>query len=484
MCYYPQQMSLSLRRAGSQYAESLTMNSKIESFFDRVKNKNILIQGLGLNGGGIATARFFLEKGIPVTITDLKDAEILKPAVKELNEYSSLITYRLGSHVESDFARADIVVKGPGVPPNNRFLKAARENGAEITSDISIFLELTPCPVYAVTGSKGKSTTVTAIYNIFRTKSENAYLGGNITISPLTFYDKLNSESLLILELSSWQLRDIGVKGYPFKGAAITNLMNDHQNYYNSMDDYLDDKKIITTGQAEEGFLIIPAGDHYLNEKRLPTKAGLIHYGVKGSSPLFYRDDIACIEEKGKTVELFDYKSVKAPGIHNRNNLLVAAGFCYLAGVELKDIKEGVATFKNPPYRLELVREWQGLKFINDTTATIPEAAANAIRSFTPPIIWIGGGTDKNLDFSIMQEVSAIPEQILLLEGSGTELMKKKLNRSDIIESASLDELVEKAVAMSSPGTTILFSPGCTSFGLFLNEFHRGQCFNKIVKGL
>lgn len=460
------------------------MKNRIDDYFKRVRNKNILIQGLGLNGGGIATARFFLAQGIPVTITDLKDAEVLKPAVKELAEYSELITYRLGSHVESDFIKADIVVKGPGVPPNNRYLNAAREHGAEITSDITIFLELTPCPVFAVTGSKGKSTTVTAIYNIFKSKSENSFLGGNITISPLTFYDRLNSESLLILELSSWQLRDIGARGYPFKGTAITNLMNDHQNYYKSMDNYLDDKKIICKGQKKDGFLIIPAKDSFLNEKRLESEAPFIYYGEEEESSLFYRGDIACLRLNDEAIELFDYSTVKAPGIHNRTNLLIAAAFSYLAGVELEYIKEGIATFKNPPYRLELIREWENLSFINDTTATIPEAAANAIRSFEPPIIWIGGGTDKNLDFTVMEEVASIPEQILLLEGTGTELMKKKLNRKDIIESSSLEELVEKAVSLSRPGTTILFSPGCTSFGLFLNEFHRGQTFNKIVRAL
>ena len=182
---------------------------KIKKYFDEIRDKKILIQGLGLNGGGVGTALFFLENGIPVTITDLKTEKDLAKSIDELSKYNDLITYVLGEHRESDFVNADIVVKGPGVPPTNKFIQIAKQNNAQITSDIGIFSKIVPCPIFALTGSKGKSTTVSVIYSIFKAKSKNSFIGGNITISPLTFYKDLTEESLLILELSSWQLRDI-----------------------------------------------------------------------------------------------------------------------------------------------------------------------------------------------------------------------------------------------------------------------------------
>jgi UDP-N-acetylmuramoylalanine--D-glutamate ligase len=457
----------------------------IDDFFSKLKDKKILIQGLGLNGGGVGCARFFLENGFAVKITDMKNAGDLEKSIEDLKEYEDKITYVLGEHREADFVGSDIVVKGPGVSPSNKFIQAARSNGAEIISDIEIFMKIAKGNIYALTGSKGKSSTVSAIYNIFKTQSQNSFLGGNITISPLGFYRKLDDKSNVILELSSWQLRDLKDKNVRFKGAGITNLLNDHQNYYSGMEDYLADKSVIAENQETSDFFIIPFADRYINPGNVRTKARTYKIALNdNNADLYYENGNAVFADGGRKTVLFGAGDVKICGEHNMYNLLFAAGFCHLAGIDPETIAEGIGSFKGAPYRLELVREWNGIKFINDTTATIPDAAISALKSFKEPVIWIGGGSDKNLDFSAISEVSSIPKHIFLLKGDGTEKMKKYLGRNDINEDESLENILEKAVNMAHNGDIILLSPGCTSFGLFRNEFHRGEVFNEFVRNL
>lgn len=459
--------------------------SKIDNYFNSIKNKKILIQGLGLNGGGVGVAKFFLENGFKVKITDLKTEIELKDSILELKGFESNIEYILGTHREEDFKEADIVVKGPGVPPSNKFIQIALENNAYITSDIEIFLNITEAKVYAITGSKGKSSSVSIVYNIFKEETSNSFLGGNITISPLTFYKELNSESRVILELSSWQLRDLKGRNFRFLGAGITNLLLDHQNYYSNMIDYLNDKKIITDNQNALDFFIIPYNDPYLNINNIKTNAKVFYYDkINNKADIYYKNNIAFFNDNGNEIELFNIDMLKVPGEHNRLNALFAAGFCYLSGVSIENIKKGITNFKGVPFRLELIREINGIKFINDTTATMPDASYFAIKAFDSPIIWIAGGNDKNLDFSILKSVKDIPKKIFLLTGNGTEKMKKVIDRDDILESDSLEFLVKKSFEIAEKGDIILFSPGCTSFGLFQNEFDRGRKFNSIVNSL
>lgn len=458
------------------------MNAKLDKYFETIKDKKILIQGLGLNGGGVGTALFFLEMGIPVFITDLKSEIELEDSIKKLSGYKN-VGYTLGRHKEEDFLNADIVVKGPGVPPTNKFIRLAADNKAIITSDIEIFYNIAPCDIYGITGSKGKSSTVSCIYSIFKSKTDNSYLGGNITISPLSFYKELNEDSLVILELSSWQLRDLRGKKFKLKGAAITNLMRDHQNYYKNMTDYLDDKKVITDDQNSDNFLILPYKDNLLNPENIKTQAEVYYYSNDDDNASFFYDKNAAYKKNGNDREIiFDASKIRIPGEHIKSNILLAAGFCSLAGIDREFIERGIENFHGAPFRMELVGEINGAKYINDTTATIPDASVAAIKSFKEPIVWIAGGNDKNLDFSVIKEISGIPKAILLLPGDGTTKMKEFIKNDNVFEFPNLETLFVELKNIVCKGDAVLFSPGCTSFGLFQNEFHRGRVFNELVK--
>ncbi len=224
-----------------------------------LKGLKITVMGLGLNGGGLASALFFASKGSSVTVTDLREGEILAPSIEKLKQYN--IRYVLGKHDIEDFRNADIVIKNPAVRKSSPYLEAADI----IETDISIFLRL--CRknrIIAVTGSKGKSTTVSALYHALKTADSRAKLGGNITTSPLTFIDETEENDPVILELSSWQLADLKDKNllHP-EVSVITNILPDHQNSYDCMDDYVEDKKLIYRGQNGKQKTLCPYDDAY-----------------------------------------------------------------------------------------------------------------------------------------------------------------------------------------------------------------------------
>jgi UDP-N-acetylmuramoylalanine--D-glutamate ligase len=226
-----------------------------------IKDKHITVMGLGLNGGGEATVRFLLKHGAYVLATDMKSAEDLKPTIDSIAADSSLdtsrLTYRLGEHRLEDFSEADCVIKNPGVKyDGNQFLAVAKA----IETDISLFLHFSKAPIIAVTGSKGKSSTVSAIHYGLTKAGFTAFLGGNITVSPLTFLDETDKTTPVVLELSSWQLADLrGRQALNPHISVITKIIPDHQNFYHSMIAYVNDKKLIYAGQTKKTiqFLIL-----------------------------------------------------------------------------------------------------------------------------------------------------------------------------------------------------------------------------------
>jgi len=448
------------------------------------RGKKVTIMGLGLHGGGLASAKYFLEKGALLTITDLRSKAVLEPTLLQLRDYN--IKYTLGEHIDDDFINADIVIKNPGVPTTSKFLKLAKR----VESDISIFLESVECPIIAITGSKGKSSTVSAIYHVLKKIDPRTQLGGNITVSPLTFINEVDSTTPVVLELSSWQLADLRGKGcLKPQICAITNIMNDHQNAYNSLDDYADDKAVIFENATQD--IILNYNDSYrdffknkLSKEPLYFSNRLLPKRINCA----FLDDMkqGWLQIEGKQEIILD-KEQTLKGEHQRENLLLAALILKRFGLETKVIKESLSEFRGIPHRMELFLEKDSLKFYNDSAATIPEAVVAAINSFKEPIRLISGGTDKELNFESIKEAFKKPKTIHLLEGSGTDKMIKVLERENIPYFGpypSLELLIDDIKNRLEPGDNILFSPGATSFGMFNNEFHRGDQFKKIISSI
>ena len=503
------------------YPEGCVFNS-----LDDIAGKKITIMGLGLNGGGEACVRFFLKHGAFVTVTDMKTAEQLSPTLNKLNADCSIdksrLTYILGQHRIEDFESADCVIKNPGVKyEGNKYLAVAKA----IETDISIFLHFTKAPIIAVTGSKGKSSTVSAIHYGLQKAGFTSFLGGNITVSPLTFLEQTNEISPVVLELSSWQLRDLrGRKALKPKIAIITKTVPDHQNFYGSMKAYIADKRLIYADQTKTDYTILDAdADGYLTECDQPkencmcwgddfateTKATVLRYSrkpfTKETEGSFQDTDASgrhgyvCL--RGTTECVMDELAV--PGTHNRINVLNAGLVMRLLGITASDTKRILESWGGIEHRLEFFHEWTNssgaqIRFYNDSAATVPEAAVAAASSFAqlPSVILLTGGTDKQLDFNPLADYLCNQQKknsgldVMLLAGTGTNKLTSLLSEKETSFTppyASLQDMLESLhskLSVSKTNTTVVFSPGATSFGMFANEFDRGNQFKAKIKEL
>jgi len=465
-----------------------------------IKGLKVTVMGLGLNGGGLASARFFAAHGATVTVTDKKTEEELAPSIESLRDFPG-IRFVLGRHDLSDFSGADVVVKNPGVKlEGNEYLAAARS----IESDVSVFLRLSRAPILAVTGSKGKSSTVSALHFGLKELGYTAFLGGNITVSPLAFIAETDETTPVVLELSSWQLADLRGRGLLKPRVAILTLViPDHQNWYGGMEPYVADKKLIYADQDESCHLLCNADDEWGRVFAKEAKARNVNVHWYSTSPLpverargawleadgrgFMRD---AADDDGHPVGILP-KELSVPGNHMRLNLLNAAQALVLFGAKAEAVGPALARYPGIEHRLEFFREKDGVRWYNDSAATVPEAVAAAIASFDRPVVLLTGGTDKNLDFaplaSALSDPRTAPRKIFLLAGTGTDKLIALIRPAGVpFEGpfASLGDLVRAADAAAKAGDVAVFSPGATSFGLFKNEFDRGNKFREAVRGL
>ncbi len=427
--------------------------------------RQVVVLGLGAHGGGVATARYCVEHGAHVCVTDLRSEVDLDASLRALAGLD--IRYLLGRHDIDDISNADIVVKNPAVRRAAPVLSHARR----IETDISLFLKRHRGPVIAVTGTKGKSTTASAIHHALTGTWPDARLGGNITVSPLSFADEVSPEAPVVLELSSFQLGDLWMTprpahGYPFSVSVITNLLPDHQDYYDSMDTYAADKALIFADQRPTDWVVIAGDDEYCT----------------GYTPRFADRTIRLPHPSYDPAAFVGLCTERAA--HARRNLYTAGVVASLLGVPADEIGARLADFPGVPHRLERVAFHNGISFINDSAATIQEATLAALDGFDGPVHLIAGGSDKGLPVDRFVDIAARVASLHLLEGSATERIVAVLgggSRRMTGPHPSLRAALRAATSAARPGDTVLLSPGCASFGMFRNEFDRGDQFRALV---
>ena len=394
--------------------------------------------GLGLLGRGIGDSKFLAQAGADLIVTDLKSEAELAPALKELEGYKN-IKFVLGRHDLADFANRDLILKAAGVPFNSPYLAEAKKNKIPVVMSTALFVKLADIQTIGVTGTRGKSTTTQLIYEILRAAGKRVWLGGNVRgMSTLALLPEVKSGDIVVLELDSWQLQGFGELKLSPPIAVFTNFFPDHLNYY--------------------------GGDL---ERYRADKDNIFKYQKSGDVLL-----------RGGEVEVLPVEwSLQIPGEHNRQNAALAKRVAELVGIDPATIKKVITEFAGVPGRLQLIRTSGGVKIYNDTTSTTPDAlrvALKALGTDQKNIILIMGGADKNLDFTgVIPLVEQFCKAVILLPGSGTD--KLKLVGAKV---TTLTEAVSRALSQAKPGEIILFSPGFASFGLFKNEFARGDQFN------
>lgn len=469
------------------------------------KGKRVVVMGLGVNQGGLGVSKWLLKHGAKLTVTDLKDRRSLGESIAALESErkrlrAPAIRYVLGRHRDSDFRGADVVIQNPGVPRESKHLAIARKAGARIETDISIFFRLCPHPVTAVSGTKGKTTTAMLAAAMLKEQFGKVVVGGNLGKSVLDSLDHLMREKHappIVFELSSWHLEGLpSIKKGPHV-AALTNILPDHLNRYRDMDDYASAKEQIFVHQKKGDIAVVPHDNTYTRAMGHRVTSERIWASMKffecDENILAYRRDArAVIRRAGVETELFRKSDVKLPGEHSLWNALLAAGLAFLSGAKPPVIRRTLRTFQGVPHRLEHVRDLGGISYWNDSAATMPDASVAAMRALggrgRKRIILIAGGSDKNLYFKDWaREVKRYAKDIILFDGSATPkvilaLRKSGVRPGEIVR--SMRDALHHARASAKRGDVVLLSPGCSSFGLFTNEFDRGNQFRTLVKNL
>ncbi len=442
--------------------------------------------GLGLLGRGLNDAKFLAECGADLIITDLKKSEDLKPTLQKLSKNKN-IKYVLGEHRLEDFKDRDFVLKAAGVHLDSPYIKEAQKNKISVEMDESLFTKLCPeVRVVGVTGTRGKTTTTFLIYEILKKLEKklscNVYLGGNIKgLATLPLIKRVKPNDIVVMELSSWQLQGFGDSKISPHISVFTNFLSDHLNYYikvsknegEAVQKYFDDKAKIFTNQKSDDFLVLNNSIKKEIKKR---------YKCKIKSKIILTDDN----------QIKNWK-FKIKGEHNIQNILQAIEVAKILGIDLKTIKKIVENFNGVEGRQEFIKDYKGIKIYNDTTATTPDATVVALKSLgqgltltgkknQKNIVLIMGGADKKLDMSsLVKEVPKWCKKVILLAGTGTEKLGGKI---DGVLVKDLKEGLLEALKASKRGDILVLSPAFASFGMFKNEFDRGEQFNKLIKKL
>lgn len=481
--------------------------SKIENFQDAI----VTVMGLGryTQGSGLGATKWLLRHGAQTVITDLKDAAELKESVdmvmdwhaKYHAQFPSRTIYQplfiLGQHRQEDFVNVDCVVQNPGVPSESEFVVAAREKGVAIESDVSLFFRFYPHPIIAVTGTRGKTTTTMLTGAMLKKLDSQAVIAGNVKVSPLESLDDLlvrKEPTPVVLELSSWLLESMPQALKDLKKgpdiAVFTNAFPDHLNRYASYEDYIKSKEIIFEFQTPEQFTVLNFDNDIVRgmESRVKGKLFWCSKTYMEKNGCYVKDGVVVFRRDGADTALVPTAEIGLQGEHNLENVLTSACAALLRGVAVDAVCDVLRTFKGVDDRQELVREVDEISYVNDTTATSPDAVVAALKRFggKDDIILICGGEDKKLDFTPM--IAAIPptcKAVILFPGTASDVIEPGiLGKVTIDHVANMKEAVQKARALATRGDIVLLSPGAASFNMFKNEFDRGEQFREEVRNL
>ena len=441
-----------------------------------MEDKKILVVGLGKEG---VSAANYLSANNKVSVYD----------DKSVDEIDGDFVSRIPANVEKYLGipiptskNFDIIIRSPGVQTTHSVLK--QFNQAHLSSVTKIFFDECPGIIIGITGTKGKGTTSTLIYEILKRAGKDVYLGGNIGNSPLDFLSELKPDSLVVLELSSFQLMDLDVS--PHVGVVLM-VTSEHLNWHRDLEDYVEAKSAIVANQVESDYAVVNAD--YPNSKKIGEKSGgkIFFFSTKEKVEGSYLDGDKIMSE-GQ--EIADISDILLPGRHNLQNVLAAVTVAQILKISKEDIVSTLQTFKGLAHRLELVAEVLGVKFYDDSFSTTPETTIAAIEAFDNPKVLILGGSSKNSDFSQLANKihSSTSVKAIILIGDEAGVIKSAIESAggtgakQIEGLSNMSSIVKTAVEVSRKGDVVLLTPACASFGMFKNYIDRGNQFREEVK--
>lgn len=428
-------------------------------------NKRVTVAGLGRFGGQIAAARWLVLQGAQVIVTDQAPAEKLASSIDQLAGLP--IEFHLGGHQIEDFTGVDLVVASPALSPGNQYLRSAIDAGVPITTEIRLFIERCPATILGITGSKGKSTTTALLGEMLKTRF-TTWVGGNIGRPLLNELHQIDKTHLVVLELSSFMLEYLAPMRWSPHVSVVTMLANDHLDWHGSARAYTEAKKNIIRFQRPDDFTVLNADDAASVAWSKATAGRVIYFTTENREPF----------------------EMIIPGRHNQSNAQAAFAAASLVGITQADAQRAVREFAGLPHRLQLVHEADGVRYFNDSIATIPEAAIAALEAFPAKrVIQIVGGKDKGLPLTAMCNALVERSKAALCIGAtgpqiADHMAKSPTHQSaaNVYECGDLPTAMKIARQIAAPGDVVLLSTGCASYDQFVNFEERGELFTSLAK--
>lgn len=428
---------------------------------EELKNKKILIVGKGIEGNAVLK---YLKKHLSESIIDIVDKKD-------------------GDNYLNSQKKYDLAIKSPGVRPELIKIR--------YTTATNIFLSNAKGKVIGITGTKGKSTTSTLIYKMLKTQGLDVYLGGNIGQSPLDFIDKLNDNSWTVLEMSSYQLNDLKTSPHI---AVVLMISSEHLDYHKSQEVYVNAKRNILRFQSAQDFSVINKDYSAIHESDIHTLAKVFHVSREREieDGCFVKEETVWFNRDGKKEKIIKASKIKLLGKHNLENVCAASCAAILAGASKINIVKVLEEFGGLEHRLEFVGKKNGILFYNDSLATVPEAAIEAMEALPDTETLITGGYDRGLDYSSLAQYlnKGQIKTLILFPPTGKRIWEEickvtsEGNRPEKFDVSLMEQAVRIAAAETMPNKICLLSPAAASFGTFKDYKDRGEQFKKEVQKL
>ncbi|MBP3928546.1 MAG: UDP-N-acetylmuramoyl-L-alanine--D-glutamate ligase [Peptostreptococcaceae bacterium] len=447
-----------------------------------IKDKKVLLVGLAKTG--VSTIKKLDKLGASIVVTDIKPKEKLEDILSQLNGLNN-IEYILGSHPE-DISNIDLTIVSPGVPLDLPFIEKLKESNVKIIGEVELAYTLSNNPIFVgITGTNGKTTTTSLVGEIFKEAKRDTYIVGNIGNPVIDTVDYTNENSVLVTELSSFQLESIDT--FRPKVSSILNITEDHLNRHHTMENYINAKARIFENQDKSDFSILNYDDSIVRDLNRNNNASILYFSRKekvDQGVYLDENNNIVISIDGKQITVLNRNELSLPGDHNLENAMAAILMTYVVGVDLEVIKHVLITFKGVEHRLEFVTNKNGIMFVNDSKGTNPDSTIKAIGSYERPIILIAGGMDKHSDFTDMMKCATknVKELVLLGETADKiEASARKEGLENITKVKNMEEAVKKAYELAKDGDVVLLSPGCASWDMYPNFEARGLDFKENI---
>lgn len=467
------------------------MSDKLTEFKENINGKNVAVLGIGVSN--IPLIKMLSQMGAKVTAFDKKTEKDLMEVLKEFSNNKN-ISFCLGEGYLEKLKGFDIIFKSPGIRFDIPELIREREKGAKITSEIEALFDLCPAQIIGITGSDGKTTTTSIIYELLKEQGYKCWLGGNIGIPLISKVKDMKKDDKVVLELSSFQLHTL--RKSP-QISVITNISPNHLDMHKSMEEYVEAKKNIFLFQEKtnENKLILNYDNEIVKEFEKESQGEVIFFSNKNEleTGVFVRGNKIIYKDKCEEKIIMKTEDIILPGIHNRENYLTAIA-SVISFVTPDTIKKVARTFKGVQHRIEFIRELNKIKFYNDSIASSPSRTIAGLYSFNQKVIVIAGGYDKKIDYDIMGKAITDKVKVLILIGqTGAKIenaLQKEIDNKGVgkdvlvIKCNSLEEAVLSSYNNAKENDIVILSPASASFDMFKNFEERGNLFKEMVKKL